>query len=301
MRLPVWMCWLLFFASLLAHICCEDVFGILGENFTFPVKIDQNIVEIIWTKNKDKVAEWEGQTNPIYFTSLQNRSLLNKENGHLTIFNLENNDTGTYVLDCLTSGEKTYVLIFILAVLAPPSEPEISCNVSGNDMALKCTADFPKPLNYSWKFSSLPFTHQTQEIVIPKKNVPASEKASCFIKVSQTEKSSEISLTRCFPDKKGNIYVKRNRGGLIAAFILFVSVAGVLGFLYRRRRLKRGTGRATLKSSLLHGSAVVLARGSEIAEFQRLQMDLKVKKGEGWEENKKNKNLLLLVLHLNLL
>ncbi|NXJ44693.1 LFA3 protein, partial [Spizaetus tyrannus] len=182
-----------------AHICCEDVFGILGENFTFPVKIDQNIVEIIWTKNKDKVAEWEGQTNPIYFTSLQNRSLLNKENGHLTIFNLENNDAGTYVLDCLNSGEKSYVLTFILAVLAPPSEPEISCNISGNDMALKCTADFPKPLNYSWKFSSLPFTHQTQEIVIPKKNVPASESAACFIKVSQTEKSSEISLTQCFP------------------------------------------------------------------------------------------------------
>uniref|UniRef100_A0A8B9M1S8 LFA3 protein n=1 Tax=Accipiter nisus TaxID=211598 RepID=A0A8B9M1S8_9AVES len=133
-----------------------------GKNFTFPVKIDQNIVEIIWTKNKDKVAEWEGQTNPIYFASLQNRSLLNKENGHLTIFNLENNDAGTYVLDCLTSGEKII---------------------------------------------SLPFTHQTQEIVIPKKNVPASEKAACFIKVSQTEKSSEISLTQCFPDKKGNEWV----------------------------------------------------------------------------------------------
>ncbi|XP_052650200.1 lymphocyte function-associated antigen 3 isoform X2 [Harpia harpyja] len=255
MRLPVCLGWLLFFVSLLAHICCEDVFGILGENFTFPVKIDQNIVEIIWTKNKDKVAEWEGQTNPTYFTSLQNRSLLNKENGQLTIFNLENNDAGTYVLDCLNSGEKNYVLTFILAVLAPPSEPEISCNISGNDMALKCTADFPKPLNYSWKFSSLPFTHQTQEIVIPKKNVPASEKAACFIKVSQMEKSCEISLTQCFPDKKGDSYGKRNRGGLIAAFILLIPVVGVLGFLYRRGRIKLGTGRAALKSSLLHGSA----------------------------------------------
>uniref|UniRef100_A0A8C0AY67 Immunoglobulin V-set domain-containing protein n=1 Tax=Buteo japonicus TaxID=224669 RepID=A0A8C0AY67_9AVES len=105
------------FGVFLTHIYSEDVFGILGENFTFPVKIDQNIVEIIWTKNKDKVAEWEGQTSPIYFTSLQNRSLLNKENGHLTIFNLEDNDAGTYVLDCLTFGERNYVLTFILAVL----------------------------------------------------------------------------------------------------------------------------------------------------------------------------------------
>lgn len=105
------------FFSPVAHIYSEDVFGILGESFTFPVKIDQNIVEIIWTKNKDKVAEWEGQTSPIYFTSLQNRSLLNKENGHLTIFNLEDNDAGTYVLDCLTFGVRNYVLTFILAVL----------------------------------------------------------------------------------------------------------------------------------------------------------------------------------------
>ncbi|NXS70391.1 LFA3 protein, partial [Pandion haliaetus] len=180
-----------------ACICCEDVFGILGENFTFPVKIDQKIVEIIWTKNKDKVAEWEGQNKTTYFTPLQNRSLLNKENGCLTIFNLEDNDAGTYVLDYLNSGEKK--LRLDLHTYSPPSEPGISCNISGNDLVLKCTADFPKPLNYTWKFSSIPITHQTQEVFIPKKNVPASEKAACFIKFSQTEKSSEISLSQCFP------------------------------------------------------------------------------------------------------
>ncbi|KFZ68493.1 Lymphocyte function-associated antigen 3, partial [Podiceps cristatus] len=131
-----------------AHICCEDVFGILGENFTFPVKINEKILEIIWTKNKDKVAEWEGQNEPTYFTTLLNRGLLNKKNGRLTIFNLENNDTGTYMLDYWDSLQKNNVLTFKLAVLPPPSEPAISCNVSGDDLMLKCTADFPKPLNY---------------------------------------------------------------------------------------------------------------------------------------------------------
>ncbi|NXL10499.1 LFA3 protein, partial [Mesembrinibis cayennensis] len=181
------------------HIHCEDVFGIVGENFTFPVKIDQKITEIIWTKNRDKVAEWEGQTNPIYFTSLRNRGLLNKDYGSLTIFNLENSDAGTYRLEYFDSGKRHYELTFALAVLDTPSEPEISCNVSGDGLLLKCTADFQKPLNYTWKFSSVSITHHTQEVVIPKTIVDASKKASCFIKFSQTEKSSEISLTQCFP------------------------------------------------------------------------------------------------------
>ncbi|KAF1519165.1 Lymphocyte function-associated antigen 3, partial [Eudyptes sclateri] len=183
----------------IAQIHCEDVFGIVGENFTFPVKVDQKITEIIWTKNKNKVAEWEGQNQTTYFTSLCNRGLLNKENGCLTIFNLENNDAGTYVLDYFDSVKKNYVLTFILAVLAPPSEPEINCNISGDDLVLKCTADFQEPLHYTWKFSSTAITHQTQKVFIPMKNVDASDKAECFIKFSQTEKSSEISLTQCFP------------------------------------------------------------------------------------------------------
>ncbi|NXL30650.1 LFA3 protein, partial [Glaucidium brasilianum] len=182
-----------------AHIRCDDVFGVLGENFTFPVKIDQTIMEIIWTKNKDKVAEWEEQGEIIYFPSFQYRSLLSKENGSLTIFNLEDSDAGTYVLDYLDSRRKNHVLTFILAVLAPPSEPEINCNISGDNLVLKCTADFQKPLNYVWKFRSDKKPHQTQEVSINKKDVDTSEKAACFIKFSQTEKSSEISLTQCYP------------------------------------------------------------------------------------------------------
>ncbi|NWR54084.1 LFA3 protein, partial [Bucorvus abyssinicus] len=180
------------------HVCCEEVFGILGGNVTFPVEIDQKMEEITWTKNKDKVAEWEWQSKVMYFNSLQNRSLLN-ENGRLTIFNLEINDTGTYVIEYFDSAGGSYALTFTLTVLAPPSEPEISCNVSGDNLVLKCTADFQKPLNYTWKFSSIPITRHTPGTLILKKNVDASEKVACFIKFSQIEKSSEIFLTQCFP------------------------------------------------------------------------------------------------------
>ncbi|XP_014812629.1 PREDICTED: lymphocyte function-associated antigen 3 isoform X2 [Calidris pugnax] len=250
MRLPARL--LLAASLLLAHVHCENVFGIVGENFTFPVKIDQKPVEILWTKNKNKVAEWEGQPNPTYFPSFYNRGLLNKDNGRLTIFNLENNDAGTYVLRYMDSVNKDWNLEFILAVLAPPSEPEISCNISGDDLVLKCTANFQKPLKYTWKFSSLPGTPQTQEVSVPK-NVDASEKATCFIEFSQTEKSSEISLTECFPDEKGDLYEKRSRGVLIA-FVVLIPVVAIGGVLYSRGRRNSATANAAQRNSPVPGS-----------------------------------------------
>ncbi|XP_051471345.1 lymphocyte function-associated antigen 3 isoform X5 [Apus apus] len=108
---------LLFFGSFLAHIHCEEVFGIVGENFTFPVKIDRRIVEMTWKRNKNKVAEWEGESEATYYPSLRNRGLLNKENGCLTIYNLESSDNGTYELHYLATVEENYDLTFVLFVL----------------------------------------------------------------------------------------------------------------------------------------------------------------------------------------
>uniref|UniRef100_A0A672U8X6 Lymphocyte function-associated antigen 3-like n=1 Tax=Strigops habroptila TaxID=2489341 RepID=A0A672U8X6_STRHB len=148
-----------------------------------------------------------------YFTSFRNRSFLNEENGCLTIFNLQNSDAGIYVLEYLSTQKESSLLTFTLTVLPPPSKPETSCNVSGDSFVLKCTADFPKPLNYTWKLNSIPqIVHHVPEVFIPKKDVGASTKAVCFIKFSQTEKSSEISLTECLSDEKGNEWVRFSMG-----------------------------------------------------------------------------------------
>ncbi|XP_068814311.1 lymphocyte function-associated antigen 3 isoform X1 [Struthio camelus] len=232
---------LLLLGCLLVHIRCEEVFGILGENFTFPVKIDKKLMEITWKKNKDKVAESDqGQTE--YFPSFQNRVLLNEETGSLTIFNLEKKDAATYALEYLPSDEKTLILTFILTVLDPPSAPTISCNISGDDLVLKCGTDFKEPLTYSWKFSSIADYKQHQDVVILNKwKVDASEKVACFIKVSQTEKSSEFSLAECFP---GDTYHKRRRDGLIVAFVVLpIAVAVISVFLYKRVRCGSKRGR----------------------------------------------------------
>ncbi|NXF70989.1 CD2 protein, partial [Sclerurus mexicanus] len=176
-----------------AHIRSEDMLiGLVGETFTFPVEIKQRIEEITWTKNKDKVAVWERQNTPTYFTSLENRSVL-KDNGCLTIFGLEKNDSGTYELHYWDSRNDHY-LTFVLSVLDPPSEPKISWSIEGDNLVLNCTSNFQMPLNYTWKLSNDPHSHQGQEFSIPIENVDAMKKATCSITFSQTEKSSEISL-----------------------------------------------------------------------------------------------------------
>ncbi|NXO67080.1 LFA3 protein, partial [Phainopepla nitens] len=181
----------------IAYIDCKDVVGIMRENFTFPVQIDQKIVEIVWKKNKDKVAEWEGQNKPTYFDPLCNRSVL-MENGSLTIFNLEKDDAGIYELQFLDSVKDHY-LTFVLVVLDSLPEPEISCNTTDGKLVLNCVAHFQGSLNYTWKLSNNPQSDPNQEISIPLENVDPTASATCIIKFSQTERSSEIPLIQCLP------------------------------------------------------------------------------------------------------
>lgn len=241
---------LLCLVPFLAHIYCEDVFGIVGENFTFPVKIDQKVLEITWKKNRDKVAEWEGLNKPTYFGRLRNRSVL-MENGSLTIVDLEKDDAGTYELQYWDSVKDHY-LNFVLFVLDPLPEPDISCNTSDRKLTLNCTANFQGPLNYSWKLSDNPQSHEKQELSIRLEDVNTTTKATCTIKFSQMERSSEISLMQCFSDEKGGSSYIRNRGALIGAFILVAVV--ILVFLFYKGIINFRRGRNTAQNSPVNGS-----------------------------------------------
>lgn len=83
-------------------------------------------------------------------------------------------------------------------------EPKISCNVSNGKLVLNCTAHFQASLNYAWKLSNNPHSYPNQVLSIPLKNVDPITNATCTIKFSQTERSSEISLNQCLPEEKGN-------------------------------------------------------------------------------------------------
>ncbi|KAL9866999.1 lymphocyte function-associated antigen 3 isoform 2-T2 [Geothlypis trichas] len=208
MRKPMWLLTsLLCLSALLAHGYQKEIVGIMGENFTFPVQIDQKIVEIIWKKNKHKVAEWEYLNKPTYFGRLGSRSVL-MGNGSLTIVNLEKDDAGTYEL-VYWDSVKEHQLNFELVVLDSLPKPEINCSTSDDELVLNCTANFQASLNYTWKLSNNPRTYQNQELSIPLKNVDITTSATCSIKYSQTQRSSEISLIQCLPEEKGIIKLGR--------------------------------------------------------------------------------------------
>ncbi|NXA99550.1 LFA3 protein, partial [Cnemophilus loriae] len=181
----------------IAHIYCVDVHGIVGENFTFPIKVDRKTGHITWKKNKDKVAVWEWENKPTYFGALRDRSVLT-ETGSLTILNLEPDDAGPYELQYWDSVKDHY-FSFVLVVSDSLPEPKISCNTSSGKLVLNCTADFQGSLNYTWKLSNNPRSYQDQELSIPLENVDKTGNAICIIKFSQTERSSEISLIQCLP------------------------------------------------------------------------------------------------------
>ncbi|XP_039573853.1 lymphocyte function-associated antigen 3 isoform X2 [Passer montanus] len=238
---------LLYLPLLLAHEDSEEVVGIMGENFTFPVQIDRKIVEIVWKKNKDKVAEWEEHNKPTYFGHLIDRSVL-MENGSLTIVNLKKDDAGTYELVYRVNVED-HQLNFKLNVLDSLPEPKISCNTSDGKLVLNCTANFPWLLNYTWKLSNNPQSYPNQELSIPLQNVDITTNATCIIKYSQTERSSEISLMQCLPEEKGDRSHKRHRSILISLFIAFVILVVILEFLRRKGIITCGIKRRTAQNN----------------------------------------------------
>ncbi|NXO77917.1 LFA3 protein, partial [Sitta europaea] len=181
----------------IAHIDCMEVVGIIGENFTFPVQIDQRMVEIVWKRNRNKVVEWEGINQPTYFGPLGNRSVLT-ENGSLTIVNLEKDDAGSYELQYWDYAIDQTVT-FQLVVLDSLPEPEISCNTSNGKLVLNYRAHFQRSLDVFWNFSNNPHRYQNQELSMPLENVDATTNVTCTIKFSQMERSSEISLNQCLP------------------------------------------------------------------------------------------------------
>ncbi|NWR45603.1 LFA3 protein, partial [Regulus satrapa] len=179
-----------------ANINCTDVFGIVGNNFTFPTQIYHKVTNIVWTKNKHKVAEWEGQNKPTYFKPLENRSVL-MENGSLTIFNLTKNDAGSYALWFMDSEGDVH-LTFELVVYDSLTEPKIICNASDGKLVINCTADFPGPLDCILKFGDKQQSCQNP-LSIPVEDVGTTSSAKCIVKSSQMERSSEIFLHQCLP------------------------------------------------------------------------------------------------------
>ncbi|XP_063999431.1 lymphocyte function-associated antigen 3 [Pogoniulus pusillus] len=246
MEIFAWPRLLLFSVASLELICCEKLHGIEGENFTIKVNVKQPMSESIWKKDKDKVAEWQEEGSVKFYGSLEGRAFFNKENGDLTIFNLQKNDSGTYVFEYPDSEGIIHEFLRELNVSDGFSEPEISCNTTANDNKFRCATDFHLPVNYTWKIGNMIYSIEGQEISISKNHDPSTE-VTCSAKYSQTEKSSQINLSQCSRAEEGHDYNKRGAYGIIVAVVLVMVI--VLIYLYKKGKIPFGKRRAALNSS----------------------------------------------------
>ncbi|KAG2456287.1 LFA3 protein, partial [Polypterus senegalus] len=92
----------------------EPILGLINGTVTFELKLDEIPKEITWKFYEDKVCEIDS-TSDVCFLSYNGRANINKDNGSLTISNLQNNDTGKYTAEIHQTTVKEFT--FELEVL----------------------------------------------------------------------------------------------------------------------------------------------------------------------------------------
>ncbi|XP_041939934.1 uncharacterized protein LOC121700756 isoform X4 [Alosa sapidissima] len=105
------------------------------------------VKSVVWTWNKDKVAEWDkGDMTPTYYPTL-NKTELNMDTWALTLSDLQPTCNGQYALQI--NGIET-ATSFQLIVLESVSGPNISTNCDQRSCNLTCQGAGIDHTEYSW-------------------------------------------------------------------------------------------------------------------------------------------------------
>ncbi|KAM7180755.1 lymphocyte function-associated antigen 3 isoform 3-T3 [Macrochelys suwanniensis] len=229
---------LLLLSALLVCIRSQDpesVFAIEGEHFTFSPKVNGTIREITWMKRKNKVAEWELDGSPTYFSSLAERGVLDTSSGSLTIKNLRIGDAAEYEAQVLPVHDvQLQSTKFVLEVLAPPPPSVLNCSVINDQIRISCAIHFSKDVRYSWYQGGRKIIGANSPVLQLKENADPTEKVLCIREVSKTKINETISLSSCFPSSPKSL--SRTRDGLVAIFVVVILLlfVGALFVLWKK-------------------------------------------------------------------
>ncbi|XP_032276668.1 lymphocyte function-associated antigen 3 [Phoca vitulina] len=217
-------------------ISCDPqrMFGIVNENITFYVPRSVSFTEIMWTKNKDKVIEWETGSRIHVFPPFVDRVHLDTMSGSLTIFNLTSSDEAEYRIESPSFSD----ILFTLTVIDPLPSPTLNCTSTAEDITVRCripeSYNHAEFLNYSWNcFSALcENSSNPSEVLIKKKN-DLSQEIQCTVSNPLSKQTSSLALATCVPNGQS-----RHNFVILPAVVL---VAGVAFFLlFRKGCLKCG-------------------------------------------------------------
>lgn len=216
--------------------CDSQMFGTVNGSVTFPVSSSVPFTEIMWTKNRDKVLEWEAGSPVRVFPPFVDRVHLDITSGRLTVFNLTSSDEGDYRLDSSSTGDT----LFNLKVIGPLPSPTLNCTLAAEDITVNCripeSYNFTQHLNYSWScFPALCKNGANTSEVLIKKNNDLSQKIHCTVFSPLSKQTASLVLATCVPDEHS-----RNRLAIIPAVALVALLAVVTVSLFKRGFQKCG-------------------------------------------------------------
>ncbi|KAB0404408.1 hypothetical protein E2I00_000467 [Balaenoptera physalus] len=126
-----------FFFFLLDFISCDSqvIYGAVNKNVTLYASSFKPFKEIVWKRGKDKVVEWDDQSEVRAFLSFKGRVHLDTVSGNLTIFKLTQSDEDEYGIESPSVRNNSK---FTLKVIESLPSPTLSCALTDGNITLQC-------------------------------------------------------------------------------------------------------------------------------------------------------------------
>nr|1CCZ_A Chain A, PROTEIN (CD58) [Homo sapiens] len=148
----------------------QQIYGVVYGNVTFHVPSNVPLKEVLWKKQKDKVAELENSEFRA-FSSFKNRVYLDTVSGSLTIYNLTSSDEDEYEMESPNITDTMKFFLYVLEMVSKPmiywecSNATLTCEVlEGTDVELKLYQGKEhlrslrqKTMSYQWTNLRAPF------------------------------------------------------------------------------------------------------------------------------------------------
>ncbi|XP_063666932.1 lymphocyte function-associated antigen 3 isoform X4 [Pan troglodytes] len=227
----------------------QQIYGVVNGSVTFHVPSNVPLKEVLWKKQKDKVAELENSEFRA-FSSFKNRVYLDTVSGSLTIYNLTSSDEDEYEME---SPNITDTMKFFLYVLESLPSPTLTCALTNGSIEVQCM--IPEHYNshrgliiYSWDCPMEQCKRNSTSIYFKMEN-DLPQKIQCTLSNPLFNKTSSISLTTCIPSSGHS----RHRYALIPVPLAVITTCIVL--YMNESRYVAQAGLELLDSSDLTASA----------------------------------------------
>ncbi|XP_074044632.1 lymphocyte function-associated antigen 3 isoform X2 [Macrotis lagotis] len=206
----------------------EKIFGLMKSNVTLSPLKKADFKDITWKKDKDKVAEWQENSQPKYFGSFNGRAILDK-NGNFTILNLMTSDESLYELESLNPPGNELKFLYVFRV----PKPHLSCSFDDGNITISCNEsgnnDF---LSYQWKFRGTYLNHSVSKMQLRWNPEDLHQNITCITINPVSSNESTLLLKSCVPETDHGRY----RYPLLLGAIGVVIIVAVIFLKYVKKK-----------------------------------------------------------------